>query len=435
MQIAHQVLALCCVAPLVPACMPDGLPGDILDDEGALDEGVLDDSAEPPEHVEEFSFVFTVDGSTQPTTIEAAAALELAAQFEPGVSVERLAFWADDELILDSPDAFEAWWVAASAEQNGSHRFVARAWSDDGRQAEFAIEVELALPAPGKAMWQLGASELAGGTRAIASLGREIAVLDDEGVGRVSDEGETLWRVDLPFRAHVIASSSFSSTLHALGVDDGKLVDGQVDAGGELTELVALGEALAGLQLDSIDVDASRLALVGAWAQGTWIGVFGFDGTPRWSSSLELGEAAMRSVVLVPDGSFTVVDVVSLDDAGHAELQRHDEIGTLELAVSLAPGSRSLGLVRDGDAGVIVGTRDVQGNAQLHRISNEGELLGGVMLYDAQTLALARWRGHEGVQVSIGGPAAECWPHHRRCRCVGRRARCTRGRAAALARR
>ncbi|MFV8753191.1 hypothetical protein ACNOYE_21805 [Nannocystaceae bacterium ST9] len=407
MQIPHHVLALVCVTSLFPACaMPGPLPGDEFDDEGTLDDEALDESGDRPE-ADELTFLFTIDGSSHPTTVDQASVLELGAVFEPGIAVEALEFWVDDELILDSPDApRQAWWMAASAAQNGPHRFVARAWTEDGRHAETTIDLELALPAPGKSMWTLGASEL-GPTRALAQLGDGgLMLLDDDGVRRVSADAETLWRLDLPFQARALTSAPFVGTLHAVGVYEETLVDARIDAAGELVELVELGPTPEALQIDSVDADAERLAIAGSWQEGAWLGVFGLDGTPRWSSTIEIeGDDAGRSaVVLVPSGSFALVDVLDQgDQVPHPELLHHDASGSLEFAIALEPGSRSLALALDADEAVIVGTRDDQGNARLTRFSSQGLPLGEVTLYEADTIALARWRGHEGIQVAIGG--------------------------------
>jgi hypothetical protein len=386
--------------------MPDTLPSELLDDEGATDDPALDESEDLTgmQDDEPLEFSFTINGSTQPTTIEQATVLELAAHFEPGLTVEKLEFWADDALIFDASEApHQAWWLAASAEQNGMHRFVARVWTVDGRHAELDIELDLALPAPGKTMWTLGPDRLGRPARALASLGNELALLDDTGVRRVSADGDTRWQLELPFVAHAILAPSLAGTIHAIGIDDDEFVDARISPTGELVELVALGPTPDALQFVGADADAQRLAVTGTSPQGPWVGVFEHGGAPIWSSEFD-GDAASRcAVALVPDGTFTAFDIDELGSP-RAQLRRHDLSGALEFTHTLASGSRTLALVRDEQDGARLGTQDQHGNVIVTRVSNEGVELGHVTLYDAQTLALARWRGHEGVQVAIGGP-------------------------------
>ncbi len=98
---------------------------------------------------------FTVDGSTTPDAVLAAAAIDFAASAtDADGDLERIEFELDGQVageVMGAGPDFDFEWIASGAELNGAHMLRATAWDTAGNSTmSEIIELELDMPASGE---------------------------------------------------------------------------------------------------------------------------------------------------------------------------------------------------------------------------------------------------------------------------------------------
>ncbi len=402
--LSRSMLLLIALAPM--ACFEPG-----------SDDPIADDSMDPNDESEagqSLEIRFTLDGQTDPDPIVEAAALELLVELAPGVAADRVEFWADGQLLLtDAEPPFQTWWVASDDSLDGDHEFVARAWSSTGEEVASTIFAALDLPRPGTPTWQLD-SDQSIWDHDVA--GSEVVVLGESGLQRLDRAGDSVWQLDLPpVIGGALACDPSSGIIHVICISEGRFVDVQVSAAGELLEWVDLAPAAEHFLVQDAIVRDGELAVAGAWMPADrplpWIGVFGREGDVRWTNDFSnddfsLTEGTAWDLAFDDEGNL----LVALD-AGRGfspqptvELHRYDREGELNLFRVLSEDSDSHALAVELDAdGTILVASTLEGVAGVARYSNGGEALDRTTFVESDTLVLGSWRGHAGVSLAIGG--------------------------------
>ena len=403
------IASLACLVPI--ACFDPG------DDSLATDTDTdTETDAEPVQGEAPEILSFTLQGQTEPDPILEAAALELLVELAPGVAVEGVEFYLDGELLMRDVEApYQTWWMASDDSLDGQHELVARAWSSGG-EARASLEATLALPASGETTWRLDEAQLGQSAWALELCGDQAVIAGPSGLRWFDRSGQPSATIELPLAVQVLACDESTGMLHGFGVREGELIEVRLSRRGELDEWIELGQVYASLHLYGAVVRGGETALAGARvhvdANLPWLAHFDGEGHPRWIReftddpySLSFGTAS--GLGFDREGNVWVGLSVGrgLPPQRGNELHAYDRTGELLLFRELEGDAGFVAVEIDGQGSVFAGTTlaESTGSTGLARYSEAGAELGSTQFSESDSIALAAWRGHEGVGVAIGG--------------------------------